>query len=102
MVLPRPRSFLFQNLAACVRFELDPFEADGDRREHLDRARRLEGPMDHRHAPSPPDRYPKIRGLVWFDELENGMDWPIETSQSAIDAFAAGVQGALPRRLVDG
>jgi Glycosyl hydrolase family 26 len=40
-----------------------------------------------------PARYPKIRGLVWFDKFENGMDWPIETSASAIDAFAEGVRG---------
>jgi beta-mannanase len=39
-----------------------------------------------------PSRYPKIRGLVWFDKFENGMDWPIETSQSAIDAFGAGIR----------
>lgn len=40
-----------------------------------------------------PSEYPKVRGLVWFDKFENGMDWPIETSQSAIDAFAAGIRG---------
>jgi hypothetical protein len=40
-----------------------------------------------------PTRYPKIRGLVWFDKFENGMDWPIETSAGAIDAFAQGVRG---------
>jgi mannan endo-1,4-beta-mannosidase len=39
-----------------------------------------------------PTRYPKIRGLVWFDKFENGMDWPIETSQGAIDAFGAGIR----------
>ncbi|HET9197087.1 MAG TPA: glycosyl hydrolase [Solirubrobacterales bacterium] len=38
-----------------------------------------------------PSEYPKVRGLVWFDKFENGMDWPIETSQSAIDAFAQGI-----------
>ena len=40
-----------------------------------------------------PSEYPKVRALVWFDKFENGMDWPIETSQSAIDAFAAGIRG---------
>jgi hypothetical protein len=39
-----------------------------------------------------PVRYPRIRGLVWFDKFENGMDWPIETSPGAIEAFAAGIQ----------
>lgn len=40
-----------------------------------------------------PSSYPKVRGLVWFDKYENGMDWPLETSQSAIEAFAAGIRG---------
>ncbi|HEU5254028.1 MAG TPA: glycosyl hydrolase [Solirubrobacterales bacterium] len=40
-----------------------------------------------------PAEYPLVRGLVWFDKFENGMDWPLETSQSAIEAFAAGIQG---------
>jgi beta-mannanase len=44
-----------------------------------------------------PRRYPKVRGLVWFDKFENGMDWPIETSQSAINAFAQGIEGRLYR-----
>jgi len=39
-----------------------------------------------------PGGYPKVRGLVWFDKFEDGMDWPIETSQSAIEAFAAGIR----------
>lgn len=39
-----------------------------------------------------PSRYPRIRGLVWFDKFENGMDWPIETSPSAVEAFAAGIR----------
>jgi len=39
-----------------------------------------------------PVRYPKVRGLVWFDKFENGMDWPIETSPGAIEAFAAGIR----------
>jgi len=38
-----------------------------------------------------PNDYPKIRGLVWFDKFENGMDWPIETSAGAVDAFRAGI-----------
>jgi hypothetical protein len=36
-------------------------------------------------------RYPKIRGLVWFETFGNGMDWPLESSESAVDAFAAGI-----------
>ena len=33
----------------------------------------------------------KIRGLLWFDKYDDGMDWPIETSGSATSAFAAGI-----------
>ncbi len=42
-----------------------------------------------------PAEYPKVRGLVWFDKYENGMDWPLETSRSAIEAFAAGIRGSV-------
>jgi hypothetical protein len=38
-----------------------------------------------------PRRYPAIGGFVWLDKFENGMEWPIESSQSAIEAFAAGI-----------
>jgi hypothetical protein len=39
-----------------------------------------------------PVDYPKIRGMLWFDTFDNGMDWPIETSSSATEAFASGIQ----------
>jgi hypothetical protein len=39
-----------------------------------------------------PTDYPKIRGLLWFDKYEEGLDWPIESSSSATNAFAAGIQ----------
>jgi hypothetical protein len=39
-----------------------------------------------------PADYPKIRGLLWFEQEDDGMDWPIESSSSAISAFAAGIQ----------
>ena len=35
-----------------------------------------------------PTDYPKIRGLLWFEKFDDGMDWPIETSASATSAFA--------------
>jgi hypothetical protein len=35
--------------------------------------------------------YPKVRGLMWFDYYDQGNDWPIETSASAAEAFAAGI-----------
>ncbi|MEK6276684.1 MAG: glycosyl hydrolase [Actinomycetota bacterium] len=36
--------------------------------------------------------YPKIRGLLWFEKYADGMDWPIETSTAATNAFAKGIQ----------
>jgi len=36
--------------------------------------------------------YPLLRGLLWFEKFDDGMDWPIETSSSATAAFAAGIQ----------
>jgi hypothetical protein len=36
--------------------------------------------------------YPQLRGLLWFEKYDDGMDWPIETSSSAASAFAAGIQ----------
>jgi hypothetical protein len=34
-------------------------------------------------------RYPQIRGLIWFETVSNNMDWPLESSESALAAFAA-------------
>ena len=39
-----------------------------------------------------PTAYPKIRGLLYFEKYDSGMDWPIETSTTATSAFAAGIQ----------
>ncbi len=39
-----------------------------------------------------PAEYPQIRAVLWFDKLDDGMDWPIESSQSSIAAFARGIQ----------
>ncbi len=38
-----------------------------------------------------PTAYPKVRGMLWFDKFDDGMDWPIETSSAATEAFAGGV-----------
>jgi hypothetical protein len=35
--------------------------------------------------------FPRIQGLLWFEKEESGMDWPIETSESARNAFTAGI-----------
>jgi hypothetical protein len=39
-----------------------------------------------------PTAFPQVRGMLWFDTYDDGMDWPIETSSSATAAFASGVQ----------
>jgi hypothetical protein len=43
-----------------------------------------------------PAEFPKIRGLLWFDKVEAGpgnhSDWPIESSSTAANAFATGIQ----------
>ncbi|HEY8082889.1 MAG TPA: hypothetical protein VIE64_04955, partial [Solirubrobacterales bacterium] len=44
-----------------------------------------------------PTAYPKIRGVVWFEKFDDGMDWPLETSTSATNAFAAGIQSSAYR-----
>jgi mannan endo-1,4-beta-mannosidase len=36
--------------------------------------------------------YPDIRGVLWFEKYDDGMDWPIETSPTATAAFASGIQ----------
>ena len=41
-----------------------------------------------------PRNYPKIRGLLWFDNYADGMDWPLESSKSASQAFASGIQSS--------
>jgi hypothetical protein len=41
-----------------------------------------------------PSSYPKVRGMLWFDTHADGMDWPIETSSTATNAFANGIQNS--------
>ena len=41
-----------------------------------------------------PTNYPEIRGVLWFEKYDDGMDWPIETSTNATGAFAAGIQSS--------
>jgi mannan endo-1,4-beta-mannosidase len=38
-----------------------------------------------------PTNYPKIRGLLYFEKYDDGMDWPLATSSSATSAFASGI-----------
>jgi hypothetical protein len=39
-----------------------------------------------------PGRYPKVRGLVWFDSVDRTVDFSLETSARALSAFAAGIR----------
>jgi hypothetical protein len=38
-----------------------------------------------------PRNYPKVRGFIWLDAFDRGIDWPIETSPKATAAFAKGI-----------
>ncbi|MDQ3725145.1 MAG: hypothetical protein M3335_04515, partial [Actinomycetota bacterium] len=42
-----------------------------------------------------PAEYPQIRAALWFDKFDDNMDWPIETSSAATQAFAEGIQNPL-------
>jgi hypothetical protein len=37
-------------------------------------------------------RYKRIRGLIWFDQVDRGVQWPIETSTAASRAFSKGLR----------
>ena len=39
-----------------------------------------------------PNKYRKVRGMVWFDVKDRNTHWPIESSQRAANAFAKGIQ----------
>jgi hypothetical protein len=39
-----------------------------------------------------PTRYPRVRGVMWFDKWVEEMDWPLDSSSSATSAFAHGIQ----------
>jgi hypothetical protein len=41
-----------------------------------------------------PTEFPQIRALLYFDKYDSSMDWPLETSSSALSAFAEGVQNS--------
>lgn len=40
-----------------------------------------------------PERFPKLRGMIWFDTRDGAADWPLQTSASSEAAFRAGVGG---------
>jgi hypothetical protein len=39
-----------------------------------------------------PVNYPAVKGVLWFDKYDGSLDWPIETSASATQAFAQAIQ----------
>lgn len=38
-----------------------------------------------------PERFGEIGAFLWFEKRDDGMDWPIETSESSKEAFADGI-----------
>jgi hypothetical protein len=44
-----------------------------------------------------PKRYPKIRALLWFEQSDRGMRWPIESSRASRRAFATAIQRTVYR-----
>jgi beta-mannanase len=40
-----------------------------------------------------PSKFPQVRGVMWFQWNAEGMDWPTNTSASALEAFKAAVSG---------
>ncbi|MDB5693498.1 MAG: beta-mannanase [Alphaproteobacteria bacterium] len=44
-----------------------------------------------------PSHYRKVRGLIWYDEKDQGMHWPIESSHAATRAFAKGISRSVFR-----
>ncbi len=37
-------------------------------------------------------RYRRIRGLIWMDQVDRGISWPLESSPAATRAFAGGIR----------
>jgi mannan endo-1,4-beta-mannosidase len=37
-------------------------------------------------------KYRRIRGLIWFDQVDRGISWPLETAPRATRAFSRGIQ----------
>jgi hypothetical protein len=38
-----------------------------------------------------PRRFPRVRAVIWYDQIDRGVDWPIETSRGATRAFRAAI-----------
>jgi hypothetical protein len=37
-------------------------------------------------------KYRRIRGLIWFNQIDRGIDWPLDTSPAAARSFARGIR----------
>jgi mannan endo-1,4-beta-mannosidase len=35
--------------------------------------------------------YPRIRGLIWFEQVDRGVQWPLETAPAVTQAFSRGI-----------
>jgi len=44
-----------------------------------------------------PRRYKKVRAVIWFNERDQGMHWPIESSRRSRNAFRKGIARAIYR-----
>jgi hypothetical protein len=36
-------------------------------------------------------KYPRVRGLIWFEQVDRGVQWPLETAPSVTQAFSRGI-----------
>ena len=42
-------------------------------------------------------KFRRVRGLIWFDQVQQGVSWPLETSPLVTQAFATGLKQSLFR-----
>jgi hypothetical protein len=36
-------------------------------------------------------KYPRVRGLIWFEQIDRGVQWPLETAPKVTEAFSRGI-----------
>ena len=39
-------------------------------------------------------KYRRIRGVIWFEQIDRGVEWPIESAPKATEAFQRGIRAA--------
>jgi mannan endo-1,4-beta-mannosidase len=37
-------------------------------------------------------KYPRVRGLIWFEQVDRGVQWPLETAPKVTEAFGRGIR----------